>query len=198
MSNPETNPVSVDRRIRKTQAALKSALSQLMHDKRIKDISVKELTELADVNRGTFYLHYKDVFDLLEQSEKDLLTELHETIGRLDPDEVSKDPTCIFEGVYGLCQKNAGLVHILIGENGDIKFLNRLKELVREKCLTDWSFIVKDRGINHFDSYYSFVAGGCISLLQYWFSSGMNETPHELAVITGELLSGGLSMKTKM
>lgn len=187
---------SSDRRIRKTQSALKGALALLMEKKRVKDISVKELTELADVNRGTFYLHYKDVFDLLEQSENDLLSELHDTISKLDETAVSDDPICIFEGVYNLCKDNSGFVRILIGENGDIKFLNRLKELVREKCLTDWSLIVRKQGINQFDSYYAFVVGGCISLLQYWFSSGMHETPHELAVITGELLSGGLSMKS--
>lgn len=196
MTVPKKGSDSMDRRIRKTQSALKAALAQLMEKKRVKDISVRELTDLADVNRGTFYLHYKDVFDLLEQSENDLLSELHETISEFDENTVSNDPTRIFEGVYNLCKENANFVRILIGENGDIKFLNRLKELVREKCLTDWSIIVRKQGINQFDSYYAFVVGGCISLLQYWFSSGMNETPHELAAITGELLSGGLSMKS--
>lgn len=196
MSVPKRNSDTTDRRIRKTQAALKAALSQLMENKRVKDISVRELTDLADVNRGTFYLHYKDVFDLLEQSENDLLAELHETISEFDETTVSDEPTRIFEGIYNLCRENANFVRILIGENGDIKFLNRLKELVREKCLTDWSIIVRKQGINQFDCYYAFVVGGCISLLQYWFSSGMNETPHELADITGELLSGGLSMKS--
>ncbi len=197
MEVPKKSSGSTDRRIRKTQSALKGALAQLMERKRVKDISVRELTDLADVNRGTFYLHYKDVFDLLEQSENDLLVELHETISKFDETTVSDDPTIIFEGVYNLCKKNSNLVRILIGENGDIKFLNRLKELIREKCLTDWSFIVRKQGIHQFDSYYAFVVGGCISLLQYWFSSGMQETPHELAMITGELLSGGLSMKSK-
>lgn len=43
----------------------------------------------------------------------------------------------------------------------------------------------------------SFIVGGLISLLQYWFSSNMKESPHELAIITGDMLSGGLSMKSK-
>ncbi len=113
---PKKSSGSTDRRIRKTQSALKSALAQLMENKRVKDISVRELTDLADVNRGTFYLHYKDVFDLLEQSENDLLAELHETISKFDETTVSDDPTCIFEGVYNLCKENSTLVCILIGE----------------------------------------------------------------------------------
>ena len=72
-----------------------------------------------------------------------------------------------------------------------------MKALVREKCLNDWFFIIKKQRPEQFDGYYAFISGGCISLLQYWFSSGMQETPHELAIITGHMLSGGLSMKSK-
>ena len=54
----------IDRRIRKTRKQLKDCLISLLKTKRIQDITVRELTEMADLNRGTFYLHYKDVFDL--------------------------------------------------------------------------------------------------------------------------------------
>jgi AcrR family transcriptional regulator len=183
-----------DRRIRKTRAALKKSLTTLMQQKQIKDISVRELTELADVNRGTFYLHYKDVFDLLEQSEADLLNEFHDTINSYDAAHVSENSTFLFEGVYNLCKQNADLVRILIGENGDIKFLNKLKDLVKSKCLEEWSFITNQQNPRDFDSYYAFIVGGCISLLQNWFSSGMIQSPHELAELTRKILSGGLSM----
>lgn len=189
----EQNPEVQDRRIRKTRAALKRSLTTLMMQKRVKDISVRELTELADVNRGTFYLHYKDVFDLLDQSEADLLEEFHSVINAFDPEKVKNNPGTVFESIYKLCLENADLVRILIGENGDIKFLNKLKVLVREKCLNDWSFILKKQKEEHFDAYYAFVVGGCISLLQYWFTSGMRETPHELSDITSGIINGGIA-----
>ncbi len=46
-----------DRRVRRTKRLLLESLTSLMKEKPIKDISVKELTDLADINRGTFYLH---------------------------------------------------------------------------------------------------------------------------------------------
>ena len=55
---------AVDRRIRRTRTLLRQGLIQLMATKDIKDISVKELSDLADINRGTFYLHYNDIFDM--------------------------------------------------------------------------------------------------------------------------------------
>ena len=55
-----------DRRIRKTKQQLQEGFIHLRKSKSIKDITVKELCELTDLNRGTFYLHYKDIYDLLE------------------------------------------------------------------------------------------------------------------------------------
>ena len=81
-----------DRRVRKTTNALKHALTVLMQKKSIKDITVKELTDIADVNRGTFYLHYEDVFDLLSQSEGDFFTKLREAVELHSEDFMSGNP----------------------------------------------------------------------------------------------------------
>ena len=53
-----------DRRIRKTRAVLKSSLLSLMKEKSVKHITVKELCDKADINRGTFYLHYTDIYQM--------------------------------------------------------------------------------------------------------------------------------------
>lgn len=174
-----------DRRIRKTRAALKRSLTTLLREKNVRDISVKELTELADVNRGTFYLHYKDVFDLLEQSELDLLDELEEVFDRTPGKTFGKEPIKLFENVYDLCKENADFVRVLLSENGDIKFLNSMNSFLKEKALNDWGEeILKQIDIKNFDAYFTFLIGGCTSLLQYWFSTGMTKSPHELAKIT--------------
>lgn len=178
-----------DRRVRKTRTALKSALTTLMKQKNINSISVKELTDLADINRGTFYLHYKDVSDLLSQSEDDLLDELKATVNLYSAETVKNDPAVLFSSLYKLCRANADMVRILVSENGDIKFLNKLKRLMRDKCLNDWSQNLRKSGLEHFDAYYSFIVGGCLSLLQYWFADGMKESPDELAQITAAFIN---------
>ena len=55
-----------DRRIRRTKRLLRQALAEIMNEKEFKDITVKEITDRADLNRGTFYLHYEDKFALLD------------------------------------------------------------------------------------------------------------------------------------
>ena len=58
---------NVDRRVKKTKKQLRLALMDLMSEKTQKQISVRELAERADINRGTFYLHYEDKFALLDE-----------------------------------------------------------------------------------------------------------------------------------
>ena len=63
----------LDRRVRKTRRQLKECLTRLLKEKKIQDITVRELAEMADINLGTFYLHYKDVFDLMDQIKNELV-----------------------------------------------------------------------------------------------------------------------------
>ena len=70
-----------DRRVRKTKKQLRGALTSLLLEKDISHITVRDVADLADVNRGTFYAHYSDVYDLLHQLEDDLLSRLDE-VGR--------------------------------------------------------------------------------------------------------------------
>lgn len=66
----------VDRRVRKTKAQLRAGLARLMQKKSIKEITVKELVEEVDINRSTFYLHYTDIYQMLESIEAELMDEV--------------------------------------------------------------------------------------------------------------------------
>ena len=88
-----------DRRIRRTKALLQQGLIQLMETKEIKDISVRELSELADLNRGTFYLHYTDIYDMLWQMEDELFLEFNEILDRTLTGEASS-PAATLQEVF--------------------------------------------------------------------------------------------------
>ena len=69
-----------DRRARRSRKLLKESLLELMKHKTFSDISVRDVTDAADMNRGTFYLHYSGTAELLQSLEADLLSELQELI----------------------------------------------------------------------------------------------------------------------
>ena len=114
---------AVDRRVRRTRKQLRECLVTLLKQKKVQDITVRELTELADLNRGTFYLHYKDVFDLLEKTESELLDDFNQLVMKHDAEDLKKHPYGIFVEIYTLAYDNADLVEILLTktEEKDVK-----------------------------------------------------------------------------
>lgn len=183
---------NMDRRVRKTKKLLRECLTSLLKEKKVQDITVRELTDMADLNRGTFYLHYRDVFDLLEKTENELLDEFNRLMHRHNAMEIHDKLDVIFVEIFHLVQENAALVKILLGENGDLNFLNRLKLLVREKCLQDWMELFRSANSAMFEAYYSFIVSGCVGLVQYWLQNGMKESPEELARMAEHMITQGI------
>ena len=61
-----------DSRVKRTKKLIRQGLVELAKTKRLNKITVKELTDYIEINRGTFYLHYKDVYDLVDALENEL------------------------------------------------------------------------------------------------------------------------------
>ena len=78
-------PSRQERRVRRTRAMILAGFIQLMQQKPVKDISVRELADLVDINRSTFYLHYTDIYDLLEQTENGLMDQFLPSSTRIMP-----------------------------------------------------------------------------------------------------------------
>ena len=184
----------VDRRVRKTRRQLRECLITVLKEKKVQDITVRELTDMADLNRGTFYLHYKDVFDLLEKTEAELQEDFNQLVCKHDAVDLKQRPSVIFNEIYSLVYDNADLIEILLGENGDLNFVNRLKLLIREKCLKDWMEVFRSGNAAAFDAFFSFIVSGCIGLVQYWLQTGLKETPEQMAKLTEHIITKGIGV----
>ena len=119
----------MDRRVRKTRKLLKEALVALMTEKDFRKITVTELTKKADINRGTFYLHYFDIYDLLEEMENEALDYIKKIIEKYsNPVDYYKILINIIEYVKG----KKTFFQQIFGENGDIAFINKLKQEMKK------------------------------------------------------------------
>ncbi len=171
----------VDRRIGKTRRQLRHALAQLMAEKRVQDIAVRELTDLCDLNRGTFYIHYKDVFNMVDVIENELIEDFDRVLSAFPVEEVVTRPLQLFEQVFELIRENSDIVSVLMGPNGDLKFINQIKQLVRDRCVAAWPEIFAAGPVQYSEYFSSFIVSGFVGLIDAWFLRGMVETPAEMA-----------------
>lgn len=182
----------LDRRVRKTRRLLKECLTRLLKEKKIQDITVRELSEMADINRGTFYLHYRDVFDLMDQIKNELIEEVESVLAKHPVSELVVRPSLALSELFPLVQENAELISILIGENGDLNFVNHLKRLVREKCLKSWLDLKCPNDPDTLAAFSAFIVSGCVGTVQYWIESGMKEPADQMASLTEEFILKGI------
>ena len=181
----------LDRRVRKTRALLQQGLTQLMKEKNVSDISVKELADLVDINRGTFYLHYKDIFDMVDKIEDELFQEFNQILDK-NFTETNPNPTNMLNDVFIFLSDNRDIVNAMIGPHGDLSFVNRLKTLFRKRLQYLWK--KSEHTMKNFEYYYAFEVSGCIGVIETWLQSDSKETPQEMAALTGDMILSGIDI----
>jgi AcrR family transcriptional regulator len=180
----------MDRRVRKTRQQLRAGLTQLMREKPIKDITVRELAQLVDINRCTFYLHYRDIYDMVDQVEQEIFNEFETLVDAHTPHEIQNKPLPMLLDLYTFFFENADLCAVLLSGNGNMSFVNKLIGLIRERVLEYW-LQETQMDTAQFDYYFSFMASGCIGVLREWFQRGMKEPPSEMAAMTEQMILNG-------
>ena len=183
-----------DRRVRRTRKILTQALTELLQRKQVNEITVKELTDLADMNRGTFYLYYKDIYDMLEKIQDEMFMKLDEIFALREDEEVSDQTKPILLDLFRFIEENQEMCRVLLSPNGDMSFLHRLNEVLREKCLH--LYLGSEPAVNEEDfAYrYSFVVYGCAGIIRAWVGRNCPEKPEQMAELANHLIiSGGIA-----
>lgn len=183
-----------DRRVTRTRANIRKSITRLLYEKPVNEITVREITEGADINRATFYLHYKDVYDLIHQIENEMFEEFQQIVNAHSPDEFRDRPLPVLENIFYFLQKNADMCTALLSPNGDINFVNKLKDVLWEKCASDWTQLYgHNLDEEDIDPYISFIVSGSMGLLTFWLDHNMDRTPEEIAKIAEQMIVQGLS-----
>ena len=181
-----------DRRIRKTQIQLKDGLTKLLKEKSIKEITVKELVNEVDINRSTFYLHYNDIYDMLEKIESELLTELiNVTEKHKDEYKRNPDPSYLVD-IFRILSKNINLVSALLGPNGDISFVNKIKHMISDKIIENIDTLSSKHSELDIEFAFSFYLNGCTGLVEHWIETGAKNSPEHMAILCFNLINNGI------
>lgn len=178
-----------DRRVRRTKTLLTDALFSLLQEKSYKDITVKELCDTADINRGTFYLHYKDIYDMVEQLEQEVLYELRQLIAAHTPNALHTNPAPIIYDIFNFVGEHQELYRALLGSNGDISFLSQVKLMFRDWLLDLYAPLLSEKDLTQFEHFYSYVAAGCVGLVESWLTSDNPESVSEIADLASNIVT---------
>ncbi|MDG5788982.1 TetR-like C-terminal domain-containing protein [Evansella sp. AB-P1] len=180
----------MDRRKKYTRMVLKESLMKILKVKPISSITVKEICEVADINRSTYYSHFQDQYDLLKQIEDEFIEDMNITLHSYDNNK-DEEALQMIEQILLYVSKNRDMCETLFSDHGDISFKNRIMTVAYNHSVKNW---VSESNIHKDVSKYGslFAISGCISVIESWLSNGMDKPPKEMANIIFNLTKNGI------
>jgi AcrR family transcriptional regulator len=192
--------VREDRRTRKTKKLYENALIELLKTKDINKITVTDLSEMADCTRGTFYIHYDDIYDLLESIESNMIYEL-EYIAEAPLPETANS---IFEDEFARILKALEFIDAhrevfkaLLNEQGNLLFLSRIKKNFSQKLLHNFLNVTSNVDKKYNNVLSSFLISGFIGIIQEWIKEDSDISVLELATVILTMLRNSTSKLDK-
>lgn len=157
----------IDRRIIKTKKAINNALLQLLSEKSLDEITITELTNRADVNRKTFYLHYTCIKEVAEEINKRLTEDFVIAIER-GTSESGFDPAKMFEYLNERVNNDVDFFRAFCAENTSGHFLRVLQPKLLGQLLEVYTELYPDVSREKLVDTLVYVIAGCFSLYFGW------------------------------
>lgn len=186
-----------DRRSRRTAIALQQGLVELLLKKPLREITISEVTNAADVSRTTFYLHYKNIEDLFHTMEQGIFLQFEAIIHRsmadeqnilhVEFDEKGKASMPALEEVFHFISDNPDLSVVLLS-NPDSTFLDRIWVTGQDAFIERLATIQPRMDVRQLEYYYILVISGIRGVIEYWISTGMRESISEVVDIATDFL----------
>lgn len=157
-----------DRRVRRTQKLLKDSLIALLKETEFKNISVKDITERADLNRGTFYLHYTDIYQLLAEIEEEILNDFERIIRNYEWTNGVRSLADIFTAIVQYVDEHRDVCQILFENNVSNDFLSRFHTLIQNNTYDLIRQLFPCDNPLYYEMFFEYAAYGVIGIIHRW------------------------------
>lgn len=174
----------------KSRKLIKNALSELLQKKDFETISVTEIVKAAGINRSTFYAHYNNMTEVLEEIEKQVADGILNSFMSYK-ESVMENPTPFLKSIASLLQKDFDFYKRLICANVGSHFIDKLKELFINTVIGDNDKINHIKDLKTFGVLVRFYTNGFCSMFEDAFKGTLKISLENLAEIIGEIVAVG-------
>ncbi|MFY0760897.1 TetR/AcrR family transcriptional regulator [Metabacillus dongyingensis] len=178
----------VDRRIAKSQEAIKNAIVELMSEKSFDEITIQDISDRANVSRGTIYLHYVDKFDLLDKLIEEHINELRkmcESAADLD----FRDANLPW---FEYLESHSLFFSTMLASKGAHSFRSQFVAFLIEEFKDEVDITKgKNYGLNE-EIILQFIVTSYVGIVEWWFKNDIPHPPHVMAEQVGILLERNL------
>lgn len=181
-----------DRRVKYTKQQLRNSIIELLGDKPLYKISIKEICEKADINRSTFYAHYETQYDLYDEIVRETAADIVAIANTFPKKRSAIETVNLFRDILTYVEEHREFCLVLLSDKGNLTVGETLNTIFASLRTVD---VYPTDGVDNyaeFDSYISlFVLSGTASILWKWLNTENRIPAEELArLICGISLRG--------
>lgn len=182
----------MDRRVIRTKKAIRNAFAQLLSVKNLEDITVKDIAELADINRKTFYSYYSGVHMIVEETENEIVETFEAAIRDLPPDKLVKEPYLLFSRLSAIINADMDFYEPLMKADRSSNLLTKASGMLKQKVRESYAAFSRI-GEETFNIMVDFTFSGLFSVYQSWFNSQRRQSIEEISQTLSTLCFEGIN-----
>ena len=182
---------TVDRRTRKTRKAIQNALMQLSVTKRINEITVTDVTQAADINRSTFYLHYNSVYEVLADIETTTTDTMFEIVNKFDPVQLPLNPYPLLKALTEEAEVDPPFGRFISDSKMSTTCLPKLKKCFTDKVVEKVMEKFPDSDEKFLQVAVTFMPGGVMDVYVAWLRSENPMPLEDLCKYAATIVSQG-------
>lgn len=175
----EANP-KTDLRVLKTKKAIRDALTQLLEEKDISQITITDIADTAVINRKTFYNYYRDIYDVIDEIENELIAVFEPMLDDIDFSRDRENPYRIFQHLNEIINSDLEFYSHLIKLDRSTTFIPKLVASLKRKLKSTFpgQLSLDSRRL---DLMVEYVISGMIAVYQSWFNSDRSRSLEEVS-----------------
>lgn len=171
-----------DRRVQRTRKLIQAALIELTIQKGFAAVTVSDITERAEVNRATFYRHYQDKFDLLDQYAQ----EVYQLLDTADADspigsKIVASETSGLVKLFEHIRTHAKFYRVMLSKDGDPGFAEKIRHYIQKRLRQ--SLPDELSGKLSADLYLSYVSSASVGVVLWWLEHDIPYSPIDMAAL---------------
>lgn len=182
--------IKTDRRILRTREAINRAFLELFGEKELEQITINDIAERANVNRGTVYLHYTDKYDLLNRCIEDHLGKMFLSCNMTRTPDGAVGLISEMKPIFVYFEQNFLFFSAMLANQRTTIFRERLLEIVSANVIRKLEMEksvpegMDEQLIAHF------MASAFVGTVEWWIQNRMPHPPEEMAQQVRSLFEG--------
>jgi AcrR family transcriptional regulator len=174
----------------RSRKLIKQAFLELMQEKDIDKISIKDIVTKADINRGTFYAHYSNTRAVIEQIENESIAAWRDSLDEFRTDTLIENTLPFLQKIGQFIEEDVDFCRLLLNAPGSITFINKLKALFMEKIVGAEQVPATSKK-KQFLICANFFAYGYAGLIQEWLNRDLKISLNDLNLIISQTIKIG-------